>query len=74
MIIFIILHKNVCCGNSLEAHWRGASNEYTLHVFGRMANRCVNMYITDQSNYFGSFSLVVVRSLCNPRVLGLISG
>ena len=32
-IIFFFLHKNVCCGYSLEASRRGASNEY-LGVIG----------------------------------------
>ena len=33
MIFFLFLHKNICCGYSLEAHWRGASNEYPQHMF-----------------------------------------
>ena len=26
-------HKNICCGYSLEAPHRGASNEYPQHMF-----------------------------------------
>ena len=33
MIIFLFLHKNICCGYSLEAPLRGASNEYPQHMF-----------------------------------------
>ena len=29
----LFLHKNICCGYSLEAPHRGASNEYSQHVF-----------------------------------------
>ena len=28
MISFLFLHENICCGYSLEAPCRGASNEY----------------------------------------------
>ena len=31
--IFLILHENICCGCSLEAPQRGASNEYSQHMF-----------------------------------------
>ena len=31
--IFLFLHKNICCGYSLEVpHW-GTSNEYPQHMF-----------------------------------------
>ena len=30
---FLFLHKNICYGYSLEAPCRGASNEYTQHMF-----------------------------------------
>ena len=33
MIFFLFLHENICCGYSLEAPHRGASNEYPQHVF-----------------------------------------
>ena len=32
-IILSVLHKNICCGYSLESPWRGDSNEYPQHVF-----------------------------------------
>ena len=28
LIFFLFLHENICCGYSLEASWRGASNEF----------------------------------------------
>ena len=31
--IILVLHKNLCCGYSLEAPHRGASNEYPQHMF-----------------------------------------
>ena len=34
LLIFILfLNKNICCGYSLEAPHRGASNEYPQHMF-----------------------------------------
>ena len=30
---FLFLHNNICCGYSLEAPRRGASNEYPQHMF-----------------------------------------
>ena len=31
----VVLHKNICCGYSLEAPQWGASNEYPQHMFQR---------------------------------------
>ena len=33
LIFFLFLRKNICCGYSLEATHRGASNEYPQHMF-----------------------------------------
>ena len=33
LISFLFLDENICCGYSLEAPRRGASNEYTQHMF-----------------------------------------
>ena len=33
LVSFLFLHENVCCGYSLEAPRRGASNEYPQHMF-----------------------------------------
>ena len=30
---FLFLHKNICCGYSLEAPQLGTSNEYPQHTF-----------------------------------------
>ena len=39
LISFLILNKNICCGYSLEAPWRGASNElYSLEAPQRGAS------------------------------------
>ena len=32
-IFFLFLNENICCGYSLEAPCRGASNEYPQHMF-----------------------------------------
>ena len=33
LIFFLFLDENICCGYSLEAPHRGASNEYPQHMF-----------------------------------------
>ena len=33
LIFFLILHKSICCGYSLEATWRGTSNDSPQHMF-----------------------------------------
>ena len=33
LIFFLFLDENICCGYSLEAPRRGASNEYPQHTF-----------------------------------------
>ena len=33
LIFFLFLHKNICCGYSLEVPNRGISNEYPQHMF-----------------------------------------
>ena len=35
LISFLFLRENICCGYSLEAPRRGASNEYPQHMFFR---------------------------------------
>ena len=32
-MVFLFLNKNICCGYSLEAPRRGASNEYPQNMF-----------------------------------------
>ena len=43
-ISFLFLHGNICCGYSLEAPQRGASNEYPQHMFlwWNMKNICLD--------------------------------
>ena len=38
-IIFIILHKNICCGYSLESPRRGDSNEHPQHIIFLWRNK-----------------------------------
>ena len=33
LISFLFFHESICCGYSLEAPHRGASNEYPQHIF-----------------------------------------
>ena len=44
LISFLFLNKNICCGYSLEAPWRGASNEYPQYMFSSR-NKEIIMWI-----------------------------
>ena len=33
LMLFLFLHKNICCGYSLEAPRQGTSNKYPQHTF-----------------------------------------
>ena len=44
LISFLFLDENICCGHSLEAPRRGASNEYPQHMFSSR-NKNNNMWI-----------------------------
>ena len=39
----MFLHKNICCGYSLEVPHRGTSNEYPQHMFSRSYDK--NVYL-----------------------------
>ena len=43
-IFFLFLHKNICCGYSLEAPQWGASNEYTQHMFPWRNKKNINVF------------------------------
>ena len=38
---FLFLHKNIYCGYSLEAPYRGASNEYPQHMFSEEMEKII---------------------------------
>ena len=42
--IFLFLHKNICCGHSLEAPRRGASNECPQHMFSWRNKTKINIF------------------------------
>ena len=44
LISFLFLNKNICCGYSLEAPRRGASNEHPQHMFS-LRNKKYIMWI-----------------------------
>ena len=51
MTFFLFLSENICCGYSLEAPHRGASNEYSQHMFcGEKRNVCVEVLRPSQPN------------------------
>ena len=44
IIFFLFLHKNICCGYSLEApHW-GTSNEYPQHMFSWRNKKDISIF------------------------------
>ena len=66
---FLFLHKNICCGYSLEAPRRGASNEYTQHMFlwrnGENYPRIITKYssLTSPLNY-NDIKTEIIRLNC----------
>ena len=47
IIIFLFLNKNICCGYSLEAPPRGASNEYPQRMFLLRNEKIINSFWTE---------------------------
>ena len=47
MIVFLFLHENMCCGYSLKAPRRVASNDYPQHMFS--CRNKTNIYLTSLS-------------------------
>ena len=44
-IFFLFLKGNICCGYSLEAPRRGASNEYPQHMFSWRNKKNINNFV-----------------------------
>ena len=44
LIVFLFLHKNICCGYSLEVPQGGASNEYPQHMFSWRNKKISNTF------------------------------
>ena len=44
-IFFLFLQENICCGHSLEAPHRGASNEYPQHMFSCRNKKLFTWYL-----------------------------
>ena len=45
----LFLHKNICCGYSLEVPQRGTSNEYLQHIFVEEIKKNIFGYSLTQS-------------------------
>ena len=50
LIVFLFLDENVCCGYSLEAPWRGASNEYPQHMFSLKNKKNIDTFWLKTNN------------------------
>ena len=44
IIFFLFRHENICCGYSLEAPRRGASNEYPQHMFSWRNKKDISIF------------------------------
>ena len=51
IIFFLFLHKNICCGYSLEAPRRGASNEYPQHMFSWSNKKDISIFRMKKAPY-----------------------
>ena len=45
IIFFLYLHKNICCGYSLEVPCKGASNDYCQILLNNSSKKNIYMYI-----------------------------
>ena len=50
-IFFLFLHENICCGYSLEAPQRGASNEYPQHMFSWRNKKKYQHFLVEKAPY-----------------------
>ena len=50
-IILSVLHKNICCGYSLELPWRDDSFEYPQHIFSWRNKQNYPLIITKYPSY-----------------------
>ena len=51
MIYFLFLKENICCGYSLEAPRRGASNEYPQHMFSLRNTKDIGIFQMKKAPY-----------------------
>ena len=73
LIFFLFLHKNICCGYSLEVPWRGASNENPQHMFSWRNKKNIYRIPSLIYTYAGYHSSCKVRALFWTRYIFLIS-
>ena len=51
IIFFLFLDENICCGYSLEAPRRGASNEYPEHMFSLKNKKHISIFQMKKASY-----------------------
>ena len=51
IIFFLFLDENICCGYSLEAPRRGASNEYPQHMFSSRNKKDISIFPMKKAPY-----------------------
>ena len=61
-IIFLFLHKNICCEDSLEAPSWGASNKYPLRIFSWRTGENLSRIIK-----YSSLTIKAPRKICSRR-------
>ena len=54
-ILFLFLHKNVCCGYSLEVPHQDASNEYPQHMFSCRNKKNINTLVLKKKHLIKSY-------------------
>ena len=50
-MFFLFLDENICCGYSLEAPRRGASNEYPQHMFLSRIKKDISIFRMKKAPY-----------------------
>ena len=58
IIFFLFLNENICCGYSLEAPRRGASNEYPQHMFLLRNKKDISIFWMKKAPYLVLWEIV----------------
>ena len=62
IIFFLFLHKNICCGYSLEAPCWGASNEYPQHMFSWRNKKHISTFLMKKKCLIWNYACISMVS------------
>ena len=63
-MFFLFLHENICCGYSLEAPQRGASNDYPQHMFSWRNKKDISIFRMKKAPYLLLCNIICAMRKC----------